>query len=104
MPRRRRKPEAGRTAATQAGTIRAWEDDPGSIGAVPVERPVPVLTKRLSLRIGGRAPAPDEHPVGTAEFRYWATADALRRAADFWTALLPSGVRWLTGTTLPVTL
>jgi hypothetical protein len=37
------------------------------------------------------------------EFRYWTAAEALRRGADFWGALLP-GLSWEVGSILPVDL
>src|SRR5258706_14011130 len=81
--------------AQPKGVINAWEDDPGA-GAQPsggqvIQRPVPVLRDQpFPIRIGHPASAPDAkpHPPGTAEFRYWTAAEALRRGADFWGALL----------------
>src|SRR5260370_14525398 len=49
------------------------------------------------------APDAKPHPPGTAEFRYWTAAEALRRGADFWGALLP-GISWEVGSILPVDL
>jgi hypothetical protein len=90
--------------------INAWEDDPGA-GAQPsggqvIQRPVPVLRDQpFPIRIAHPASAPDAkpHPPGTAEFRYWTAAEALRRGADFWGALLP-GISWEVGSILPVDL
>src|ERR1700747_635762 len=77
--------------AQPKGVINAWEDDPGA-GAQPsggqvLQRPVPVLREqRFPTRIVHPSSAPEAkpHPPGPAEFRYWAAAEALRRAADFW--------------------
>ena len=88
--------------------INAWEDDPGA-GAQPsggqvIQRPVPVLRDQpFPTRIVHPSSAPEAkpHPPGTAEFRYWTAAEALRRGADFWGALLP-GISWEVGSILPV--
>src|SRR5260370_6500990 len=96
--------------AQPKGVINAWEDDPGA-GAQPsggqvIQRPVPVLRDQpFPIRIAHRASAPDAkpHPPGTAEFRYWTAAEAWRRGADFWGALLP-GISWEVGSILPVDL
>ena len=86
--------------AQPKGMINAWEDDPGA-GAQPsggqvVQRPVPVLRDQpFPTRIVNPSSAPEAkpHPPGTAGFRYWGAAEALRRAADFWGALVP-GIPW----------
>jgi hypothetical protein len=111
--RSKRKGKAGAAIPRRAqpkGVINAWEDDPGA-GAQPsggqvIQRPVPVLRDQpLSIRIVHPASAPEAkpHPPGTAEFRYWTAAEALRRGADFWRALLP-GISWEVGSILPVDL
>ena len=88
--------------------INAWEQDPGA-GAQPtggqiVQRPVPDLRSQpFPIRIINAAPEAKAHPPGTAEFRYWTAAEALRRGADFWGALLP-GISWEVGSILPVEL
>ena len=104
-----------RAAPTQRGAqpkgmINAWEDDPGA-GAQPsggqvIQRPIPVLRDQpMPIRIVHPASAPEAkpHPPGTAEFRYWTAAEALRRGADFWGALVP-GIPWEVGAILPVDL
>src|SRR5215472_11444262 len=99
-PRSKRKGKAGAAIPRRAqpkGVINAWEDDPGA-GAQPsggqvIQRPVPDLRDQpLPIRIVHPASAPEAkpHPPGTAEFRYWTAAEALRRGADFWRALLPA--------------
>jgi hypothetical protein len=96
--------------AQPKGMISAWEDDPGA-GAQPsggqvIQRPIPVLRDQpLPIRIVHPASAPEAkpHPPGTAEFRYFTAAEALRRGADFWGALLP-GISWEVGSILPVDL
>src|SRR5947209_18263490 len=76
-------------AADQA-TISAYEDDPES--GVAVTLPVPDLAKTpLAYKFRGHAPKPAPYRQGTAEFRYWNAAAALRRGADFWAARVPSG-------------
>ena len=96
--------------AQPKGMINAWEDDPGA-GAQPsggqvIQRPIPVLRDQpLPIRIVHPASAPEAkpHPPGTAEFRYFTAAEALRRGADFWRALLPAP-SWEVGSILPVDL
>lgn len=73
--------------------ILAWEDDPIS-GLPPINRPVPNLgAAPFATRIMGTAPPAKTYSVGTKEFRYWAAADALRRASDFWGSLIAKG-KW----------
>jgi hypothetical protein len=97
---------ATRRATTKAprAAIRAWEDDPKS-GGKPITRPVPRLGGApLALAIIEPAVPAKLYPPGTRGFRYWTAAEALRRAADFWGALLPRGTSWQPGRTLRVTL
>jgi hypothetical protein len=96
--------------AQPKGVINAWEDDPGAgnqpSGGQVIQRPIPVLRDQpLPIRIvhPARAPEAKPHPPGTADFRYWTAAEALRRGADFWGALLP-GQSWEVGSILPVDL
>jgi hypothetical protein len=96
--------------AQPKGVINAWEDDPGAgnqpSGGQVIQRPIPVLRDQpLPIRIvhPARAPEAKPHAPGTAEFRYWTAAEALRRGADFWGALLP-GQSWEVGSILPVDL
>ena len=100
-----------RAVSTQRGAvINGWEDDPGA-GAQPsggqvLQRPVPILRDQpFPTRIVNPSSAPEAkpHPPGTAEFRYWAAAEALRRGSDFWGALVP-GTSWEVGAILPVDL
>src|SRR5436309_4374990 len=108
--KRRGKPRAAPTEAKPKGVINAWEQDPGD-GAQPsggqvIQRPVPVLREQpFSIRIVNPASAPEAkpHSPGTADFRYWTAAEALRRGADFWGRLLP-GLSWEVGSVLPVDL
>ncbi|MFL5969207.1 MAG: hypothetical protein ACJ74L_06390 [Gaiellaceae bacterium] len=85
------------TTSARNGSILAWEDDPGTPTTTrhPVTRPIPRLTaSSLPLRIRGRQPAAREQEVGTPAFRYWANAEALARAAEFWAQTLPKGTKW----------
>jgi hypothetical protein len=92
-------------AAEKATTIRVWEDDPLSEGAVPIERPVPKFPKgKLRVAIDVTQPPPGRYEPGTPEFRYWTAADALTRALAFWTPILPKGTSWQIGRELPVKL
>jgi hypothetical protein len=73
--------------AQPGGVINAWEDDPAAgnqpSGGQVIQRPIPA-----------RAPEAKPHPPGTAEFRYWTAAEALRRGADLWGTSLLKPKRW----------
>src|SRR5262245_42601404 len=101
-----RKSGARKSKTTPAQTILAWEDDPQSPDkpASPVSRAVPSLGGPYAIAIHGAAPAAREYPRGSKEFRYWAAAEALSRGAGFWAGIVPTGTRWFTGASLPVTL
>jgi hypothetical protein len=99
------KVSSKRVAAKKASTrtVSVWQDDPGSALAV-ISRPVPDLSKGvLKFRIKGPVVAPGVYPEGTAEFRYWTAAEALRRGGDFWAPFL-SATQWQPGPILGVTL
>jgi hypothetical protein len=69
-----------------------------------MDRPVPNLAQRpLAFSFDGPTPKPAPYQQGTAEFRYWTAAEALRRGADFW-ANLVSLQRWQPGPVLKVLL
>jgi hypothetical protein len=108
--RRKARAVSVERGAQPKGVINAWEDDPGAAtqpsGGQVVQRPVPVLRNQpFATRIVNPSSAPEAkpHPPGTAEFRYWTAAEALRRGADFWGALVP-GTSWEVGAVLPVDL
>jgi hypothetical protein len=86
-----------------AATVLVWQDDPAS-GLNVIARPVPRLSKGpLKYKIKGAAIPPGVYAKGTAQFRYWTAAEALRRGGDFWSPLL--GVkRWEPGAVLGVSL
>jgi hypothetical protein len=94
----------GHRAAAGNGTVRAWQDDPLGYAPPPLDRPIPNLALApLKLRIKGTKVPSGAYAPGTAQFRYWAAAEALRRGADFWAPLL--GVhRWQPGAVLRVGL
>lgn len=86
-----------------AKEIRAWQDDPSN--PPPVVRAVPKINDApFATQISETAPSPKVYHTGTPEFRYWAAADSLRRASDFWGSILPKGTKWFTGNRLPVNL
>ena len=95
---------AGARAAAGNGTVRAWQDDPLGYAPPPLDRPTPKLAiAPLKLRIKGNKIPAGAYAPGTAQFRYWAAAEALRRGADYWAPLL--GVRrWQPGAVLRVGL
>ncbi len=89
--------------------VRCWQDDPGppDSGVQPVQSRVPDLAKgSLPIAIDGTGPAAGLYDPGTAEFRYWAAAEALQRSGAMWSALLPKGVTWHSsnGRRLPIAL
>jgi len=89
--------------------IRCWQDDPGAPESAiqPVQSRVPDLAKgRLPVAITDIGPPAGLYDVGTAEFRYWAAAEALHRGASMWGGLLPTGVTWYVsnGRRLPIAL
>lgn len=87
---------------SHVGGIKAWPDDP--LGGILIDRPSPRLgDKILGITLGGSAGPATAYPVGTANFRYWTAAEALRRCADYWAARVPSLV-WHTSPRLPVNL
>ena len=99
---RRRQKVTRRRAAGPEPTIRAWQDDPGT--GFLLDRPVPNLAQRpLAFSFDGPTPKPASYQPGTAEFRYWTAAEALRRGADFWAQLI-SLQRWQPGPVLKVLL
>ncbi|WP_239342419.1 hypothetical protein [Frankia sp. CiP3] len=87
--------------------IAAWEDDP--VAAPLEDQPrnnrrifpsVPVLNQGvLPVDIDPKVqrPQPEIHEVDTREFRYWALAEALSRAAGYWSARVPAGTTWHPG-------
>lgn len=84
--------------------VLGWEDDPQS-GGKPIKRSAPKLDATpLELGIKGTAPEAKLYKPGTSQFRYWAAADALRRGADFWGALIPKGTTWQPGKKLTAKL
>jgi hypothetical protein len=118
-PRRRqsarvRRSGPGAVAATAGNDILAWENDPFAQSrptrppafATPIIRPIPNLQATgLGISIVEPGPVPARYHPGTADFRYWAAADALRRAADFWSGLVPNlGWHSTVGARLSVTL
>ena len=94
---------------TASATVACWEDDPGEPRAQPARQPIVVAAPNMAasplpFKIGGTAPAAKVYPAGTASFRFFAAAAALRRTADFWGSVIPSGTQWEVGKTLPVIL
>ena len=91
-------------------TVSVWEQDPGSgilpTGGPRIRRPAPRLNHAplaMVIENPATAPAARIYAPGTAAFRYWAAAEAARRGADYWGALLP-GVSWQVGERLPIDL
>ena len=89
--------------------VACWEDDPGDpklqppVAPAPITVPAPIQSAQpLAFKIGGVTPQPAIYERGTTNFRFYATAAALRRTADFWGRIVPSGAKWQVGNTLPV--
>lgn len=79
-----------------------WDSDPES-GLKPGKRSAPTLTLgSLPLQMPAKAPKAAIYGPGTPNFRYWNTADALRRARDLWRAHLSETVQWKGGVTLEI--
>jgi hypothetical protein len=102
-PTKKATRKATRTTTPKEGTeitIRVWEDDPAT--GVLVDRPVPNLAKKpLAFAFPTPGPKPAVYQPGTAEFRYWTAAEALRRGADFWAKRVPL-TKWEVGPVLKV--
>jgi hypothetical protein len=101
-----KKPSKKPPKPPASNVVLAWEDDPMSIASpTPIQRPVPNLSDaRLGIRIDGTQPVAKIYTRGTPEFRFWAAAEALRRAADYWGGIVPSSFTWQVGARLPVKL
>lgn len=87
--------------------ILAWEDDPGEpdVTNEPAHHPRPDLGNApFPSEIVGAQASPGE--PGSSGFRYWAAADSLRRAADFWGGICGEDAPWNehVGARLPVDL
>jgi hypothetical protein len=99
-----------KTVGRQASTVVAvWEDDPGDRKVEQPRTPITVpapnqASQPYAFKLGGAAPPPKVYDLGTPKFRYWATAAALRRAADFWSGIVPKNTSWQIGKVLPVIL
>jgi len=113
MPKARKKTSKTTKSSSSSGTssalVACWEDDPGeptlSPPLSPIQVPVPDQSATpLPFKISGTAPQPGVFQPGTPEFRYFAAAAALRRTADFWSGIVPSGTSWEVGNVLPVEL
>jgi hypothetical protein len=104
----RKKPPAP-GGPPSSGVVACWEDDPGDPTVppplVPIQVPAPNQSATpLPYKISGAAPAVNVYQAGTLQFRYYAAAAALRRTADFWGGIVPSGTVWNIGKVLPVAL
>ena len=104
MGRGKTKPNSNTTLA-----VACWEDDPGDPSLQPSLAPITTAVPRqsaqpLAYKIKGAVPMPRVYAPGTANFRYYAAACALRRTADFWGPILPAGTKWQVGSVLPVQL
>jgi len=114
MPKSAPKKRAKKTPPSPTGSatgalVACWEDDPGDPNVppplVPIQVPAPnPSAPPLPYKISGAAPRVGVYPPGTPEFRYYAASSALRRTADFWSGIVPSGTVWQLGKVLPVQL
>jgi hypothetical protein len=107
---KKRAGEASKAPALAATvTVATWEDDPGDPHQQPALVPITVAAPNqtaqpLPFKIGGTTPTPKVYQPGTSNFRFYAAASALRRTADFWGPILPTGTKWEVGARLPVIL
>jgi hypothetical protein len=93
-------------AAAAAPAIQGWPTDPMG-GVPPLQLSVPGMPGApLPTRIiaPARAPVAQVHPLGTDGFRYWTAAEALRRAAAFWSTASARGWHPDVGPSIPVRL
>jgi len=95
--------------ASSSTLVACWEDDPGdpksTPALIPITVPVPnQAAQPYPYKLQGKAPAPQIYQPGNLDFVYYANAAALRRTADFWGSIVPSGTNWELGKTLPVFL
>jgi hypothetical protein len=113
MPRTKKastpKTKKAKATPNKGKLVSCWEDDPGDPEQQPTLTPITVplpnqAARPYPFKISGTAPAPAVYEVGTPSFRFYATAAALRRTADFWGQIVPAGTKWQIGTTLPVHL
>lgn len=117
MPQKKRKSIANTRTPVAAkkekgaanAMVACWEDDPGDPKETPAREPITIpapvqSAEPLAFKLGGKTPAPAVYAIGTANFRFYATAAALRRTADFWSKIVPGGTTWQIGNTLPVAL
>jgi hypothetical protein len=114
MPSKKKSTDAAKPAAkpgrgSRSGTVACWEEDPGDPKLQPPLTPITVAAPNQSAqpyayKLGGTTPPAAVYEVGTANFRFWANAAALRRTADFWGKIVPSGTTWQLGKVLPVSL
>jgi hypothetical protein len=93
--------------AKPAALVAVWEDDPGDPKLQPPLTPIQVgapnqAAQPFAFKLGGSIPPPAIYQAGTTNFRFYATAAALRRTADFWSKIVPSGTTWQVGKVLPV--
>lgn len=107
--------DAGALAAPRpaAAQVNSFGDDPFS-QAVPTANPPVAPTVALSVAASTNprlrtaileaAPAAALYAPGTAEFRYWGTAETLARGVAFWSSLLPAGTTWSTANPMRVSL
>jgi hypothetical protein len=108
LKRKSAKVKKGSTRKNASGlTVNVWEDDPGDPKLASPLAPITVsapnqAAKPYAFKLTGTTPAPAVYELGTTNFRFYATAAALRRTADFWAKIVPAGTKWQIGATLPV--
>src|SRR5690349_7603692 len=109
-PRRSRAAtQRAKSATATTVVVSSWEDDPGDPAVTPAPTPIStaapnLLATPLPCKILGPHPVPSLYSPGTAEFRFFAAATALRRTSDFWGEIVGSTQRWHVGPILPVVL
>ncbi len=103
-PRARKR--GGASTAAAGAAIQGWPTDPmGGVPPLQLDAPsMPGTSFPTRIIEPARAPAVQVHPIGTDGFRYWTLAEALRRAAAFWTAAGASTWHPDVGASIPVRL
>ncbi len=96
------KTKAAAPPATSNAQVAVYELDPES-GIKPVKRSTPSLTLgTMPISFLGTAQKAGTYAPGSAGFRYWNCAEALRRSRDLWRPYLADDANWQHGSALEV--
>jgi hypothetical protein len=103
---RKKRTATGSRSAAAAADIQGWSTDPmGGLPPLQLSAPdLPGATLPTRIIDPAQAPPPRIYVNGTAEFRFWTAAEALRRCAEFWREVGVAAWNPDIGTALPVRL